>query len=102
MTVLSQITSPQNSHAVVYADGLAKAFALHGSTDRRVVAIVGDGALTGGMCWEALNNIGAPRIDPSSSCSTTTDAPTHQPSAASRDTWPPRQRRARHSSKTSG
>jgi 1-deoxy-D-xylulose-5-phosphate synthase len=29
-----------------------------GGTDRRVVAIVGDGALTGGMCWEALNNIG--------------------------------------------
>jgi 1-deoxy-D-xylulose-5-phosphate synthase len=52
----------ENSHAstaLSYADGLAKAFALHGSTDRRVVAIVGDGALTGGMCWEALNNLGA-------------------------------------------
>jgi 1-deoxy-D-xylulose-5-phosphate synthase len=52
----------ENSHAstaLSYADGLAKAFALGGSTDRRVVAIVGDGALTGGMCWEALNNIGA-------------------------------------------
>jgi 1-deoxy-D-xylulose-5-phosphate synthase len=52
----------ENSHAstaLSYADGLAKAFALHGITDRRVVAIVGDGALTGGMCWEALNNIGA-------------------------------------------
>ncbi|MBV9061123.1 MAG: 1-deoxy-D-xylulose-5-phosphate synthase [Pseudonocardiales bacterium] len=53
----------ENSHAstaLSYADGLAKAFALHGSTDRRrIVAIVGDGALTGGMCWEALNNLGA-------------------------------------------
>jgi 1-deoxy-D-xylulose-5-phosphate synthase len=52
----------ENSHAstaLSYADGLAKAFALRGVTDRRVVAIVGDGALTGGMCWEALNNIGA-------------------------------------------
>lgn len=52
----------ENSHAstaLSYADGLAKAFTLHGSTDRRVVAIVGDGALTGGMCWEALNNLGA-------------------------------------------
>ena len=52
----------ENSHAstaLSYADGLAKAFAVRGATDRRVVAIVGDGALTGGMCWEALNNIGA-------------------------------------------
>jgi 1-deoxy-D-xylulose-5-phosphate synthase len=51
----------ENSHAstaLSYADGLAKGFALSGA-DRRVVAIVGDGALTGGMCWEALNNIGA-------------------------------------------
>jgi 1-deoxy-D-xylulose-5-phosphate synthase len=52
----------ENSHASAalgYADGLAKAFALRGLTERRIVAIVGDGALTGGMCWEALNNIGA-------------------------------------------
>ncbi|MGH8887114.1 MAG: 1-deoxy-D-xylulose-5-phosphate synthase [Egibacteraceae bacterium] len=52
----------ENSHAstaLSYADGLAKAFALRGEHDRRVVAVVGDGALTGGMCWEALNNIGA-------------------------------------------
>ncbi|MGH3780347.1 MAG: 1-deoxy-D-xylulose-5-phosphate synthase N-terminal domain-containing protein, partial [Pseudonocardiaceae bacterium] len=52
----------ENSHAsaaLSYADGLAKAFALRGDAHRRVVAIVGDGALTGGMCWEALNNIGA-------------------------------------------
>ncbi|GAB3644603.1 1-deoxy-D-xylulose-5-phosphate synthase [Glycomyces tarimensis] len=51
----------ENSHAstaLSYADGLAKAHALNGS-DRHVVAVVGDGALTGGMCWEALNNIAA-------------------------------------------
>jgi len=46
------------STALSYADGLAKAFALRGER-RHVVAIVGDGALTGGMCWEALNNIAA-------------------------------------------
>ncbi|REE95275.1 1-deoxy-D-xylulose-5-phosphate synthase [Thermomonospora umbrina] len=52
----------ENSHAstaLSYADGLAKAFALRGEHDRSVVAVVGDGALTGGMCWEALNNIAA-------------------------------------------
>jgi 1-deoxy-D-xylulose-5-phosphate synthase len=49
----------ENSHAstaLSYADGLAKAYALRGEA-RHVVAVVGDGALTGGMCWEALNNI---------------------------------------------
>src|SRR6266511_2491833 len=49
----------ENSHAstaLSYADGMAKAFALRGEK-RHVVAVVGDGALTGGMCWEALNNI---------------------------------------------
>ncbi|MEU6642548.1 1-deoxy-D-xylulose-5-phosphate synthase [Saccharomonospora sp. NPDC046836] len=52
----------ENSHAstaLSYADGLAKAFALSGDINRHVVAIVGDGAMTGGMCWEALNNIAA-------------------------------------------
>ncbi|MDO4686806.1 MAG: 1-deoxy-D-xylulose-5-phosphate synthase [Corynebacterium sp.] len=52
----------ESSHAsasLSYADGLAKAFSLSGQLDRKVVAIVGDGALTGGMCWEALNNIAA-------------------------------------------
>jgi 1-deoxy-D-xylulose-5-phosphate synthase len=52
----------ENSHAstaLSYADGLAKGFALAGTPERRVVAVVGDGALTGGMAWEALNNIGA-------------------------------------------
>jgi 1-deoxy-D-xylulose-5-phosphate synthase len=49
----------ENSHAstaLSYADGLAKAFDVRGER-RPVVAVVGDGALTGGMCWEALNNI---------------------------------------------
>ena len=49
----------ENSHAstaLSYADGLSKAYALRGEK-RHVVAVVGDGALTGGMCWEALNNI---------------------------------------------
>src|SRR5690349_11557191 len=51
----------ENSHAstaLSYADGISKAFTLRGE-DRHVVAVVGDGALTGGMCWEALNNIAA-------------------------------------------
>jgi 1-deoxy-D-xylulose-5-phosphate synthase len=51
----------ENSHAstaLSYADGLAKAYRLRGEK-RPVIAVVGDGALTGGMCWEALNNIAA-------------------------------------------
>ena len=46
------------STALSYADGIAKAIRLRGD-DRHAVAVVGDGALTGGMCWEALNNIAA-------------------------------------------
>jgi 1-deoxy-D-xylulose-5-phosphate synthase len=53
----------ENSHAstaLSWADGLVKARHLTGELDRRaVVAVVGDGALTGGMAWEALNNIAA-------------------------------------------
>ncbi len=52
----------ENSHAstsLSYADGLAKAYKLRGEPYRTVVAIIGDGALTGGMAWEALNNIAA-------------------------------------------
>jgi len=55
----------ENSHAstaLSYADGIAKAFALRGERDRTVVAVVGDGALTGGMAWEALNNIAASEL----------------------------------------
>jgi 1-deoxy-D-xylulose-5-phosphate synthase len=49
----------ENSHAstsLSYADGLAKALAVR-REQRPVVAVIGDGALTGGMAWEALNNI---------------------------------------------
>jgi 1-deoxy-D-xylulose-5-phosphate synthase len=52
----------ENSHAstaLSYADGLAKAYQLRGEGDRFVVPFIGDGALTGGMAWEALNNIAA-------------------------------------------
>ncbi|MEU4601356.1 1-deoxy-D-xylulose-5-phosphate synthase [Kribbella sp. NPDC023972] len=51
----------ENSHAstaLSYADGLAKAYRLR-KEDRHVVALIGDGGLTGGMAWEALNNIAA-------------------------------------------
>jgi 1-deoxy-D-xylulose-5-phosphate synthase len=53
------VESSHASASLSYADGLAKAFALTGQSGRHVVAVVGDGALTGGMCWEALNNIAA-------------------------------------------
>ncbi|MBW4717507.1 1-deoxy-D-xylulose-5-phosphate synthase [Saccharothrix obliqua] len=50
----------ENSHAstaLSYADGLVKAQRLRGEAHRRVVAVIGDGALTGGLAWEALNNL---------------------------------------------
>ncbi|WP_221349294.1 1-deoxy-D-xylulose-5-phosphate synthase [Streptomyces beigongshangae] len=50
----------ENSHASTvlgWADGLAKANEVLGRDDHHVVAVIGDGALTGGMAWEALNNI---------------------------------------------
>ncbi len=53
------VESSHASAALSYADGMAKAFELSGHRNRHVVAVVGDGALTGGMCWEALNNIAA-------------------------------------------
>lgn len=52
----------ENSHAstaLSWADGIARGFMIQGENDRTVVAVVGDGALTGGMSWEALNNIAA-------------------------------------------
>jgi len=55
------VESSHASAALSYADGLAKAFELSGHRNRHVVAVVGDGALTGGMCWEALNNVAAAR-----------------------------------------
>lgn len=51
----------ENSHATTalsYADGLVRARELAGEDSRAVVAVIGDGALTGGMGWEALNNLG--------------------------------------------
>ena len=56
----------ENSHASTvlgWADGLAKANQLLGRPDH-VVAVIGDGALTGGMAWEALNNIAAAKDRP--------------------------------------
>lgn len=52
----------ENSHAstaLSYADGIAKAWAVRGEKNRSVVVVVGDGAMTGGMTWEALNNLAA-------------------------------------------
>ena len=50
----------ENSHAstaLSWGDGISHGFSLTGQSDRHVVVVVGDGALTGGMSWEALNNI---------------------------------------------
>ena len=50
----------ENSHAstaLSWADGISRGFSLSGQADRHVVAVVGDGALTGGMSWEALTNL---------------------------------------------
>ncbi|CAB4902168.1 unannotated protein [freshwater metagenome] len=50
----------ENSHAstaLSWSDGIAKGFSLTNQKDRTVICVVGDGALTGGMSWEALNNI---------------------------------------------
>ncbi|MBC7464140.1 MAG: 1-deoxy-D-xylulose-5-phosphate synthase [Actinobacteria bacterium] len=50
----------ENSHAstaLSWGDGISLGFQLSGQDDRFVVVVVGDGALTGGMSWEALNNI---------------------------------------------
>ena len=52
----------ENSHAstaLSWGDGISRGFWLTGQKDRNVVVVVGDGALTGGMSWEALNNIAA-------------------------------------------
>lgn len=51
------VESSHASSSLSWADGIAKAFKATGQQDRYVVAVVGDGALTGGMTWEALNNI---------------------------------------------
>ncbi|MBO0984415.1 1-deoxy-D-xylulose-5-phosphate synthase [Rathayibacter sp. SD072] len=51
------VESSHASSSLSWADGISRAFTMTGQTDRHVVAVVGDGALTGGMTWEALNNI---------------------------------------------
>ena len=51
------VESSHASSSLSWADGISKAYKLSGQKDRHVVAVIGDGALTGGMAWEALNNI---------------------------------------------
>jgi len=51
----------ENSHAstaISYAHGLSTAMHLRGEDDREIVAVIGDGAFTGGMAYEGLNNLG--------------------------------------------
>lgn len=51
------VESSHASSSLSWADGIAKAYKLTNQDDRYVIAVVGDGSLTGGMTWEALNNI---------------------------------------------
>ncbi len=51
------VESSHASSSLSWADGISRAYSMTGQGDRHVVAVVGDGALTGGMTWEALNNI---------------------------------------------
>ena len=51
------VESSHASSSLSWADGISRALTATGRADRHVVAVVGDGALTGGMTWEALNNI---------------------------------------------
>ncbi|MFT2816146.1 1-deoxy-D-xylulose-5-phosphate synthase [Leifsonia sp. A12D58] len=51
------VESSHASSSLSWADGISRAFTMTGQNDRHVIAVVGDGALTGGMTWEALNNI---------------------------------------------
>ena len=51
------VESSHASSSLSWADGISRAYKLTGQLDRAVVAVIGDGALTGGMAWEALNNI---------------------------------------------
>lgn len=51
------VESSHASSSLSWADGISRAFTMTGQSNRHVVAVVGDGALTGGMTWEALNNI---------------------------------------------
>ncbi|MGV1035049.1 MAG: 1-deoxy-D-xylulose-5-phosphate synthase [Microbacteriaceae bacterium] len=51
------VESSHASSSLSWADGISRSFNMTGQGDRHVIAVVGDGALTGGMTWEALNNI---------------------------------------------
>ncbi len=53
------VESSHASSSLSWADGISKARVLNGEEDRFAVAVIGDGALTGGMAWEAMNNIAA-------------------------------------------
>ncbi|MDO4898525.1 MAG: 1-deoxy-D-xylulose-5-phosphate synthase, partial [Rothia sp. (in: high G+C Gram-positive bacteria)] len=53
------VESSHASSSLSWADGISRARKLAGETDRYTVAVIGDGALTGGMAWEAINNIAA-------------------------------------------
>lgn len=62
--VESQHDIVESSHAsssLSWADGISRGYALTGQQDRHAVAVIGDGALTGGMAWEAVNNIASDR-----------------------------------------
>ena len=51
------VESSHASSSLSWADGISRGLSQTGRADRHVVAVVGDGSLTGGMTWEALNNI---------------------------------------------
>lgn len=51
------VESSHASSSLSWADGVSRALTRTGRKDRHVIAVVGDGSLTGGMTWEALNNI---------------------------------------------
>ncbi|WP_421083924.1 1-deoxy-D-xylulose-5-phosphate synthase [Rothia nasimurium] len=55
------VESSHASSSISWADGISRAYKLTGQTDRYTIAVIGDGALTGGMAWEAVNNIAADR-----------------------------------------
>ncbi|MFW6188597.1 MAG: 1-deoxy-D-xylulose-5-phosphate synthase [Actinomycetota bacterium] len=55
------VESSHASSSLSWADGISRGYAMTGQTDRHTVVLVGDGALTGGMAWEAVNNIASDR-----------------------------------------
>lgn len=55
------VESSHASSSLSWADGISRAHQFNGDDDRYTVAVIGDGALTGGMAWEAVNNIAADR-----------------------------------------